>query len=525
MTKQLWNHLSHNGVYFPPPYNPLPDNIKVLYEGKPVQLSLEQEEAAYLFSKYVDTNYFKDHIFRRNFWNDWKQLLGQGSIIKEFTKVDFSQIYEYIKKQRELKSNLSKEDKLAIKSAKDKLQEPYKTCKIDGIEQPIGNFMIEPPDLFKGRGKHPKSGCIKKRIDPKDVTINISQDEKVPVPNVKGSWGKVIEDKSVMWIACWKDIISGKMKYVFIGQDSKIRMSKDTQKFELARKLKSKIKKIRYLYMSDLLSTDTSTKQLACAVYLVDLLALRIGNEKGEDEAETVGVVSLKVKNVGLPDVADDCVLKLDFLGKDSVRYQRSICIDKMVCENIKKFKQDKNPEDDLFDLIDANDVNKYLQSMMKHLTAKVFRTYNASYLFQKELNKIEKRVSEITDPKEREKLILHYYNLANKEVAQLCNHQKKVSATFKDQIQTIEENIKKLRSKKKKTAKQKQRLDELKKKRLLKIELRSLSLGTSKINYIDPRISVAFLKKYEIPIDKVFTKTLLKKFSWALDVPDTWQF
>ena len=37
----------------------------------------------------------------------------------------------------------------------------------------------------------------------------------------------------------------------------------------------------------------------------------------------------------------------------------------------------------------------------------------------------------------------------------------------------------------------------------------KEVALGTSKINYMDPRISVAWCKRCEIPIDKVFAKTL----------------
>jgi len=34
--------------------------------------------------------------------------------------------------------------------------------------------MIEPPTLFKGRGKHPKAGILKPRIEPEEVMLNIS---------------------------------------------------------------------------------------------------------------------------------------------------------------------------------------------------------------------------------------------------------------------------------------------------------------------------------------------------------------
>ena len=36
-------------------------------------------------------------------------------------------------------------------------------------------------------------------------------------------------------------------------------------------------------------SNDIKHKQLGTCTYLIDKLALRVGNEKGEDEADTVG--------------------------------------------------------------------------------------------------------------------------------------------------------------------------------------------------------------------------------------------
>lgn len=53
----------------------------------------------------------------------------------------------------------------------------------------------------------------------------------------------------------------------------------------------------------------------------------------------------------------------------------------------------------------------------------------------------------------------------------------------------------------------------------------KEVSLGTSKINYMDPRITVAWCKRNEVPIEKVFSKTLRDKFNWAAAVPPTWEF
>lgn len=55
--------------------------------------------------------------------------------------------------------------------------------------------------------------------------------------------------------------------------------------------------------------------------------------------------------------------------------------------------------------------------------------------------------------------------------------------------------------------------------------ENKEVALGTSKINYIDPRISVAWCKRCEVPIDKVFAKTLRDKFNWAMAAAPDYQF
>lgn len=51
----------------------------------------------------------------------------------------------------------------------------YGYAVIDGHRQKIGNFRIEPPGLFRGRGGHPKMGRLKKRVRPEDVIINCSK--------------------------------------------------------------------------------------------------------------------------------------------------------------------------------------------------------------------------------------------------------------------------------------------------------------------------------------------------------------
>ena len=51
------------------------------------------------------------------------------------------------------------------------------------------------------------------------------------------------------------------------------------------------------------------------------------------------------------------------------------------------------------------------------------------------------------------------------------------------------------------------------------------MALGTSKINYLDPRITVAWCKRHEVPIEKIFNKSLITKFHWAMDIEPDFSF
>ena len=63
--------------------------------------------------------------------------------------------------------------------------------------------------------------------------------------------------------------------------------------------------------------------------------------------------------------------------------------------------------------------MNEQLNDLMPGLSAKVFRTYNASVTLELELAEMA------TEDKEADKTF--EYNRANREVAILCNHQRTV--------------------------------------------------------------------------------------------------
>lgn len=49
-------------------------------------------------------------------------------------------------------------------------------------------------------------------------------------------------------------------------------------------------------------SLDFLDRQLGTATYIIDYLAIRAGNEKGEGEADTVGCCSLRKEHIKLLD-------------------------------------------------------------------------------------------------------------------------------------------------------------------------------------------------------------------------------
>jgi len=542
-SKKKWSTFVHNGVLFPELYSP--HNIPIYYNGLEVKLPLLAEEYATLYARYLDSEYIQSKIFNKNFFKCWKPTLKGLSIpIEKLELCDFSNIAKYLEKHKEKKKGITSEQKIAEKEEKDKEEEIYKTAFVDGKPQPVGNYKMEPPGIFIGRGCHPKLGMIKTRIEPRDVILNLSKDASIPkLPDFyldqtsKQKWGKIIHDNKAEWLASWKDTITGKTKYVWLGHKSDFKARSDQEKFDKARRLSTLIDKIRAANIKNLNSKDIHIAQLATALYFIDKLALRVGNEKGEDEADTVGVTSLRYEHIILK---PDLIVKLDFLGKDSVRYVNEDIVNQIVYENLERFLKGKKKGDNLFETVRSTDLNDYLKEFHKDLTAKVFRTFNASYVFQQELNAVTEKYEKY-DKSDKINILLTMFNKANAKVALLCNHQKNVTKGFEEGVDKINNKIKEYKKElvelettfttnpsdkiKKKIKKIKEYIKSQKNKKDLKLELKNISLGTSKTNYIDPRITVAFLKKHDIPVEKIFSTTLREKFFWAFDVNSDWQF
>ena len=109
------------------------------------------------------------------------------------------------------------------------------------------------------------------------------------------------------------------------------------------------------------------------------------------------------------------------------------------VYKNFVLFCKSKKASEDVFDRLDPPELNKHLQSIMPGLTAKVFRTYNASETLQEQLPKAEDM-----DKKHltiAEKVLA--YNDANRTVAILCNLQRTVSKAQEAGLELLDQRLK----------------------------------------------------------------------------------
>ena len=119
----------------------------------------------------------------------------------------------------------------------------------------MGNYNMEPPGLFRGRGEHPKTGCLKRRCVAESVAINISEDACVPPCTLPGhAWQSVRHDPTVTWLCSWQENVQNSCKYVMLAASSSFKGKSDMEKYSKAISLKGCIHKIRNDYTTKIKS-------------------------------------------------------------------------------------------------------------------------------------------------------------------------------------------------------------------------------------------------------------------------------
>ncbi|MDC4215657.1 MAG: DNA topoisomerase I [Candidatus Nitrosopumilus limneticus] len=548
-----WKKLQHNGILFPPEYEKQGITIKI--KGETINLNINQEEMVYQWAKKKDTPYAQDKVFQKNFTGDFTKTLDSKFKKISYEEIDFSNAYKIVDKEKDYKEMMTKEDRKALaikrKELSEKLKTKYGIAIMDGKEVEVGNYMAEPPGIFIGRGEHPLRGKWKPRVTAKDVTLNLGKEAKKP----EGNWGKIINENDSMWLASWMDFLTQKRKYVWLADTSGLKQDRDKEKYEKAVKLGNEIEKIKDRIVNDMKSKDSKINKISTACYLIYRTAMRVGDEKDPDEADTVGATTLRKEHVKITAKT----IEFDFLGKDSVRWQETVVAeghDKQLHENLKNIIEKKKPNDEIFEDITSRHVNQYYSGIVKGLTAKVFRTYLATTVVKDYL--IKHDTIKAKTPNEK----LYHAKLANLEAAMMCNHKRTIPKTYELTLQNKRDSIKKLEKeqpwkktqetlkqvesnepktdtqKKSKTerintlneqiknqkAKHKDRLEKLELQLDLSEKTKDYAIGTSLRNYIDPRVFKAWTDEVGVEWEKLYTAALQKKFLWVKNEDVKWK-
>ena len=540
-----WTTLEHNGIAFPPEYQPR--GIAINIYGERLILNCDQEELVYAWAKKKDTHYIQDVVFQSNFLTDFKKLLPERfQNIFSIKDIDFSEAFTLLDQEKKVKEreierirNLPREEKKKLLSEKraerEKLKAVYGKAIVDGVEVDIANWLVEPPGIFMGRGQHPLRGKWKPRVTHQDVTLNLGEDAPAP----EGTWQNIIHDHSSTWLATWIEKLTGKRKYVWLHDSSTLRQTNDKEKYDKAVKLERHIGKVQKEIINRMLKTrDINQKKIATVCYLIFRLAMRVGDEKDPEEADTVGASTLRVEHINFPYNSGKRYIEFNFLGKDSVPWQKTLEVNSEdtqgLYNNLKLFMSSKEGGAHIFDGITSGKANAFLRSIdpknVPGLTAKVFRTYIATKTLKESLANPPLRIDKSSSQAHK----IYVAKMANLKAAITCNHKKGIdprNPASKKSLEQFEESIKKkqetieelktaIAEKKWKKESQRKRMEErierVEMQLKLQKETRDYNLGTSLRNYIDPRVMRAWLLYIDLDWNTIYTTTLRRKFKWA---------
>ena len=504
----MLEQLEHNGVVIPnpPPYR----GLVICVRHEPAQLTPGQEEMALAWANKQGTDYVDDPVFVGNFMEDLSEALGLDGTLRA-DEVDFGSVIRVVEQGKEAKARLTREERKAQAATRRAIREEvkgkYGYATVDGQRVELANYMTEPSGIFMGRGEHPLRGRWKQGARQEDVTLNLSPD----APRPEGDWGEIVWEPEALWVARWEDKLSGKLKYVWLGDTAPMKQNREAVKFDRALELRDKIGEVRERIEAGLRDPDKKRRMLAMACYLIAELSLRVGDEKDADEADTVGATTLRPEHVRLH---PDRVVEFDFLGKDSVHLHRELRLPPRVYRTLEKLIEEARPPDSagngdgfhptrdlpqIFPDVNSRIVNRFLSRVHDDLTAKMFRTYHATIAVEDTLAKSGVRRG---DP---EYVKWHAVVLANLEAAMICNHTKKYNGNWESTSQRYQERLEKARARRERYVEQ---LAERREKyEVLQVEAAtSRALAQAEIDKVDPE-DEAGLEKARAALKKVVAR------------------
>ncbi len=533
--KHVMKSLKHNGIYVPS-YDQKGFIVKI--QGQKIKLTEKSEPMALAWTRRIlsTTIPAPDKVFTKNFMREFLEKLKtenpQATFLESFIKkylesiegdsasggeVDFTEIKAYILDEKAKKESLTKEEKKAQaeerKIKRQELRDIYGYADVDGQRLEVANWTSEPSCLFAGRGDHPQRGKWKEGPSKSDIILNLSEAADREKAKADG-WKDAIWEPAKMYVAKWIDKLTGKVKYVWFSDTAFLKQNREKEKFQKAENLGKQISQVERHITKNLSYKDVERRKVATVAWLILAVNMRVGDEKDPDEADTVGAITLRDEHISIR----GSEVTFDFLGKDSVRWVKTVKAPSTVVKNLEAFKKDKSKQY-LFEGIDSKKVSRFLSEKVPKLTAKVFRTWKCTKTLKEELDKIGVTKA---DPDYKKN---YAAKMANLKVAEVANHKRKIPPTFEKRVIEKEAKLQEMQKQLKVKQKEGKKIESLENriaKAKLDLELTKLTkeynLGTSLKSYIDPMAYVKWAKKVKFDIEKFYPKTLRSKFSWALE-------
>ncbi|MBN1933050.1 MAG: hypothetical protein JW934_00215 [Anaerolineae bacterium] len=575
----MLTQLIHNGIIIPE--SPSCCGLVIQVRGRDIQLTPDQEEMALAWAQKQGTDYVEDPVFVQNFMADFSAALGIDPPLSS-DEVKFGSAIRVVELERERKASMTDEERkeaAAVRKAiREALKEKYGYATVNGNRVELGGYLAEPSGIFMGRGEHPLRGRWKAGARQADVTLNLSPD----APRPEGNWHEIVWQPASLWIARWDDKLAGKLKYIWLSDTAPLKQRREADKFDKISLLHERLDEIRVRIQQGLRDDNPRRRMVAMACYLIDVLCMRVGDEKEADEADTVGATTLRPEHVTLH---PDGRAGFNFLGKDSVEWHKELTLPPLVYGVMQELiatarpsssssEEEWHPTRDLpqlFPDIGSRAVNSFLSRIQKGLSAKVFRTHHATMAVYESL---ETSGVIAEDPEYKKwKAVVD----ANMAAAMLCNHTKKATGDWEARQQRYQERLEKAQARRntflahlqecqaklqgllaeaeEKIAtaneKQRERVAARYEKREVtarqhvemaqgrvyraeeavgKIEVqrdaatgnRTWNLGTSLKSYIDPRVYHKWGQEVEYDVlEKYYPTTLRRKFAWVRESED----
>lgn len=496
----LWRTLSHKGPLFQPTqvdqakHTKPSCRINTIRVSHAAELTLRRMRAMKAAPGWKNRLPTERAAILNRFWSSWSELYAPGCTLPH----------------NALNEKFLKVQKHHTHHTHHKHVTGFDVARVDGTNQPIANYKIEAPGVFAGRGvNHPLAGRVKRVLSSSNVTINISTGTKVPLPSDGGKWAAVVHDNTASWLACWKDPITGNMKYMRLA----INAREDLIKFQNARKVAVLLPSVRARLVSELRTLNAApdkhnllVQSISCLL-LLDQFALRVG---GDSSDRVFGATTLRPEHVRLKHGH----ISFTFIGKDSMMCVGEGLLSKELYHSLSSLSQKKQPrqkQSSLFADLNERVLNEFIAVHLgKDATSKQLRTARACQTYEGVVLTMRRGYDDWR--------ISAVQKLAVAKVAMLCNHRRQTMhvpdpvaerAFISDALDAVF------------NTKCTQSLVTS----LVNKATAGLNLSTGPANYIDPRITRAFEARHGLTSGVFASSALRSKHAWADGTPATFKF